>query len=337
MRPAPSLRIPVLWVALVVLAFSAAYVHSQACQASTELDDATRSAITTAAQRYYTMAAAGDSAALRQNAIASLAGDFAGIEGLVKARQPDLTGAQPTIKNIFLLDEQGVAPDPHAEFYCGVFNKNGQTANSAAFYLDNLPPGKYGIALYDAASPKARTNFSEVLQLVGTDWKLGGLYIKPAQINGHDGEWFATQARDYKSKGQIHNAWLYYYEARDLMTPLPFMGTLASDKMFDESQNLLPPDFPANGKTVDLTITGTTYKLTSLYPLAVGNDLDVVVKYQAADVSNTNQSYQNNMAVIKGMMAKYPEFRDAFAAFEARAIDPNGRDYNTLLAMKDIK
>jgi len=34
---------------------------------------------------------------------------------------------------------------------------------------------------------------------------------------------------------------------------------------------------------------------------------------------------------------KYPEVRDAFAAVVARAVDPQGRDYGTLLAMKDIK
>ncbi len=337
MRRALRPLVSAFLIAFVATLLPGVQAAAQTCQASTELDDATRTAITTAAQRYFTMASGGDAASLRQNAIPTLASDFSGIEALIKARQPDLTGAQPTIKNIFLLDEQGLAPDPHAEFYCGVFNRNGQTANSAAFYLDNLPPGKYAVVLIEAASPKARTNFSEILQLEGTDWKIGGLYIKPAQINGHDGEWYANQARDYKSKGQIHNAWLYYQEARNLLSPLPFMGTLASDKMFDESQNLLPPDFPADGKTADLTLPEGTFKLISVYPTVVENDLDVVVKYQAADVTNTNQSYQNNMAIIKGMMAKYPEFRDAFAAFEARAIDPQGRDYNTLIPMKDIK
>ena len=43
------------------------------------------------------------------------------------------------------------------------------------------------------------------------------------------------------------------------------------------------------------------------------------------------------MAVIKALVAKYPEVRDAFAGVVARAVDPTGRDYGTLLAMKDIK
>ena len=69
----------------------------------------------------------------------------------------------------------------------------------------------------------------------------------------------------------------------------------------------------------------------------MGNDLDVVVKYQSADVSNTARAFQENTAVIKALVAKFPEFREAFAGVVARAVEPSGRDYGTLLAMKDIK
>jgi hypothetical protein len=61
------------------------------------------------------------------------------------------------------------------------------------------------------------------------------------------------------------------------------------------------------------------------------------VKYQAADVSNTAQAYQDNIALIKALLAKYPEFRDAFSGVVARAVDASGRDYGSLLPMKDVK
>jgi hypothetical protein len=310
---------------------------AQTCQTSSELDEATRSAITNAAQRYFGMAARGDAASLRQNAIPSLASDFAGIETTVKDHQPELTGAQATVKSSFLLDAGGVAPNPHAEFYCGVFGKNGQTANSAAFYLDNLPPGKYAIVLLDATSPKGKTMFSEVLQQTGTDWKLGGLYIKPAQIGGHDSDWFLARAADYKAKGQLHNAWFYSLEARSLISPLPFMSTLATDKLFDVAQAAQPSDMPAGGKTADLAAAGATYKLTAVFPELVGNDLDLIVRYQSANVNNPTVAYQDNINVMKALVTKYPELRDGFAAVVARAVDASGRDYGTLLAMKDIK
>ncbi|MGC2474054.1 MAG: hypothetical protein WA485_06945 [Candidatus Sulfotelmatobacter sp.] len=329
--------VAVLFSAALLFSFSATLVRAQTCQTSSDMDAATRTALTNTGQRYFDMAAKDDAASLKQNAIPSLASDFGGIENLLKERQPDLSGAQAIVKSVFVLDNAQGAPNTRAEFYCGVFGKNGQTATSSAFYLDNLPPAKYAVALIDATSAKGRIMFSEVLQQMGNDWKLGGLYIKPAQISGHDSDWFLNQARQYKSKGQMHNAWFFYLEARNLISPLPFMSTLATDKLYDESQSLQPADLPGGGKTADLPAGTTTYKLTSVFPEAVGNDLDLIVRYQSANVANTTQAYQDNVNVIKALVAKYPEVREAFASVVARAVDASGRDYGTLLAMKDIK
>ena len=331
-----------MWMALGLLTLMWILVTSlparaQSCETSSELDDAIRASITAAAQRFYAMAAKGDVASLRQNAIPTLAADFSGIESTVTGHKEDLAGTQPAVKSVFLLEAQGTAASPHAEFYCGVFGKNGQTPGSAVFYLDNLPPGKYGIAILDATSPKAGLSFSTVLQQSGTDWQLGGLYIKSAQTAGHDSEWFAARAREYTAKGQSHNASFFFQQARALMQPLPFMSTMATDKLYDESQGALPADLPANAKPLDLAAGAATYKITDIFMQGVGSDLDLVVKYQAADVSNTTQAYQNNVAVIKAVVAKYPEVRDAFSGVVARAVDPGGHDYGTLLAMKDVK
>jgi hypothetical protein len=88
---------------------------------------------------------------------------------------------------------------------------------------------------------------------------------------------------------------------------------------------------------VDISAGGKTYHVTEIFPLAVGNDLDVVVKYQSPDISDTARTFQENTALIKALVTKFPEFRDAFGGVVARAVDPSGHDYGTLLAMKDIK
>jgi hypothetical protein len=220
--------------------------------------------------------------------------------------------------------------------------------------LNNLPPGKYGVVILDAASSKGPYAVSLILEQQGSDWKLGSLYIQALQSAGHDTSWFVSRARDFQVKGQLHNAWLYYLEAISLVSPLPFMSTKASDDLYDQSQKLQPSDFPIEGKTADLfgrtSVSGTssgtaaatsagaaTYKLTAVLPLVVGDDLDLIVRYQAADISNTNQAYQTNLAVMKALVAKYPELRNAFAAVVARAVDPGGHDFGTMLAMKEIK
>lgn len=336
-RRASGFRLSAVSFVLAAMSVWAVGARAQSCQTSSDLDEATRNGITITAQRYFDMAAKGDAAGLRQNSIPSLASNFSAIEVTLKDHQTALAGAQPAVKSVFLLEASGTAPIPHAEFYCGVFGKNGQTSGSAEFFLDNLPPAKYGVAILDAASARARNSFSVVLQQAGNDWKLAGLYIKADQLAGHDGDWFLAQARAYKAKSQMHNAWLFYLEARNIISPLPFMSTLASDKVIEESQALQPNDIPINGKTSDLAAGATTYKLTALYPEQVANDLDLIVKYQAADVSNTNVAYQNNVAVMKALVAKFPELREAFAGIVARGVDSNGRDYGTLLAMKEIK
>jgi hypothetical protein len=115
------------------------------------------------------------------------------------------------------------------------------------------------------------------------------------------------------------------------------MSTAVTDKLYDESQKTLPSDFPADGKTVDFSAGGTSYKLLELYPDPVGDNLDLIVKYQMADVSNTNHAYDSNVALMKALLGKYPELRDGFATVVARAVEPGGRDYGTMLAIKDIK
>jgi hypothetical protein len=331
---------PLVCSALLTLMVCGAQIQrarAESCQTSEDMDAATRNAITSAGQRYFAFMAKGDTASLKQNAIPSLASDFTGIENTVKAHQAELTGAQATPRPVFELDADGPPPKPHSEFYCGVFGKSGQTSGSAIFYLDNLPPAKYAVVILDTTSAAGKTSSSMILQLMGSDWKLGGLFVKSTQVSGHDSEWFITQARAYKTKGQAHNAWFYYMEARSLISPLPFMSTLVSDKLYDESQTLQPPDMPGENKTLDLSAAGATYKVTAIFPETVGTDLDLIVKYEAPDVSNTNAAYSNNVAVMKAMVTKYPELRDAFGGVVARAVDPSGRDYGTMLAMKDIK
>jgi hypothetical protein len=328
------------WTVLALMAVvvgGTVMVRAENCQTATDMDAATRSALTATGQRYFDMIAKGDAASLRQNAIPSLASDFSGVETTVKDHSKALAGSHPTTRPPFLLEADGTAAIAHAEFFCGVFGKSGQTAGSAAFYLNNLPPGKYGVVILDASSAQGPNAVSLILQQAGNDWKLGGLYIKVLQVAGHDSDWFTARARDYKAKGHLHNAWLYFLMARNLISPLPFMSTAATDKLYDESQSLQPADLPAESKTVDLQAGTASYKLTAMFPDTMGNDLDLLVRYQVSDISNTNQTYQSNIALMKALVTKYPEFKEAFAAVNARAVDPSGRDYGTLLAMKDIK
>jgi len=320
------------WVSLLLLLNAGVTVHAQTCLTEGDIDAATSTALLNAAQNYFGMVARGDAATLRQNAIAGVAADFSGIETAIKDNQSNFAGATPAPRSPYLLQAEGTANLERAEFLCGVFGANGQTANSAVFVIPNLAPGNYGIVIIDVTTPKGPYTVAFVLEKQADAWKLGGLYIKPTQAAGHDGNWFAQHARDLKAKGKNESAWLYYLEARELLVPVSFMSTMVTDKLYDESQTVKPTDLPPT----DLTAGGKTFKLTALFPLAAGNELDLVVKYESASVANTTATYQDNMAVMKAVLAKHPELRDVFDGMIARAVEPSGRDYGSILEMKNV-
>lgn len=312
--------------------------QAQTCFTSDDMDAATRSSLQAVAGRYFDMVARGDAASVKQSSIPAVANNFGSIENTIKENQAELASAHATPRAPFLLKAEGTAPLPKAEFLCGIFGANGQTTNSAEFIIPNLPPGTYGVVTLDVPTQKSAYMLSFVLQEQGKDWKIGGFFLRPAQIAGHNSNWFLERARAFKAKNELHNAWLYYLEAQELAVAVPFMYTQATDKLYEEVQSVKPTDFPVDGKIADLVApNGKTYKLTTVFPLLVGEDLDLVVKYGTADVSNTGQTFQDNMAVMKAMITKFPELRDGFAGVVARAVEPSGRDYGSLMPMKEIK
>ena len=91
--------------------------------------------------------------------------------------------------------------------------------------------------------------------------EIGRLLRQVTQVAGHDGNWFADQAREFKTKGQTQNAWLYFGEARELLVPVPFMATATTDKLYDEMQTIKPADLPP----ADLAAGTKTFKVTDCF------------------------------------------------------------------------
>jgi hypothetical protein len=322
------------WLLIAFSFFFAGKASAQTCYTSEDMDASAKAAIESAANNYFGMITRGDAASLKQNAIASLAADFTGIEGVVNDNKADLAAGTVTPESPYLLKLDGAAPAPRAEFLCGVFGANGQTSNSAVFVLRNLSPGTYGFEALDVRTAKSPYTVSFVLQQEGAAWKLAGLFVKNTEINGHDGNWFLDKARAFKAKNELYDAWYYFIEAHSLLTPVDFMSTQATDKLYDEAQSAKPSELPP----MDLSAAnGKTYKLIAMFPLVVGADLDLIIRFQSNNVSNTSQAFQDNMAVIKAIVTKYPQLREAFGGIVARATEPSGQDYGTMREMKDIK
>src|SRR5713101_5371365 len=291
---------------------------AELCNTVNDMDAATRSALEHAALQFGDAVVRGDAASLRQNAIASLASNFAGAEALVNESKPVLAGAQASVRATYLLDATGGPPVlEHAEFLCGIWG----TPQFVSFTLDSLPAGKYGLVIEDVKTPKGPYLLSFILQQEGTAWKLAGFPPpKPSQLQGHDASWYLTKAREFKAKGEIHNAWFYYQEARELVMPVSFIIFTPLIKLDKEAQQSVPSDLPLNGPVNLVAANGKTYKVTDIFSVAADNGMDLVVKYSLPDVSNTAQTFQENTNVIKTIAAKYPEYRETFAEIVEPAV-----------------
>jgi len=320
-------------IAALLCTFPLTSLMAEECKMGNDLDAATKSALQSTAQRYFQMAAMGDTTNLQQNSIPVLANDFSGVQSLITEQKANF-GTTSSLRGTYELDAPGNGPIARAEFYCGIFN----SPDRVGFFLNNLPAGRYGLVILDAKGGKVPMTVSMILQeMASHQWKLGGFYARPTMLAGHDANWFLTQARQYKAKGETHNAWFYYLAAWDLSAPVPFIGTTQLDKISDEMQSVKPADVPSSQQPLTLSSAGKTFSITQLFAVPVQDGLGLVVKYSVPDVSNTSLVFNDNMAVMKALVAKYPEFRDAFSSVVARAVAPSGQDYGTLLAMKDVK
>ncbi len=306
---------------------------AQTCSSGPDLDAATKSAINAAATRYMDMSKNGDVAGLKANAIPAIAGDFGSIEQAVVTNKPYFAEGTATITGTYLLDaSEAKATLPRADFYCGIYN----SPDRLSFSINNLPPGKYAVTV-QRVNGKDPITLSLVLQNLGGAWKLAGYYPRLDAIGGHDGQWYLTQARSYKSQGKTHDAWFYYLTAWDLTAPVNFISTPQLDKIADEMQSARPGDLPSQSAPLSLSANGKTFKITELTAVPVDNKLDVRVVYQNSEAANSGVAFQDNMAVIRAIVAKYPELRDAFDSVIARAVDSSGHEYGSLLPMKDVK
>src|SRR5215813_1864196 len=226
---------------------------SQTCQGRDEIPEQIRSAIESAAQQTYDQASRGDVNSLKTNSIPMLQSNFNGIAAAIADNKDAFGGAKPQLRTDFLLDN---AANSDGNFYCGVYGGKGGSSGNAQFSLPGLDAGKkYAVVIQDFMGNKGPYIFTTIFEDLG-GWKIAGLQIRPGAAAGHDGLWYLNQARDYKTKGQPHNAWFYYATSWELLAPIPAMNTDLLGHIQEESNGILPRDVPIEGKPVAFNAAG---------------------------------------------------------------------------------
>ncbi len=319
-------------IAASLVMAGAVSVSAQTCQSKDEIAEPARKAVEAAAQQAYDQSARGDVQALKASAIASLQSNFNGISGAVTDNKDAFSGAKPQLRSIYLLDT-GPNPGPDGVFYCGVFGASGMSPSTAEFDIPGLPVGKYAVVIQDFVGNKGPYTMTTIFQDSG-GWKLAGHYIRPGSAVGHDGLWYLQQARDYKSKGQAHNAWFYYITSWDLLAPVTFMNSNMLTKITQESNGILPKDVPVGGKPVAFSAGGKTYNITEMTIFRNDKNFDLSMKYTVPSTADFNATQADARGLANAMIAQYPELKDGFNNVWVHAVDPSGGDVVGLVKLK---
>lgn len=327
----PTLGLKLLLVGSL-LALTALPGWAQSCQTRDEIAPDARSSIEAAAQKAFDQASNGNAGALRSDSIPSLQSNFDAIAGAVKDNQAALTGSKAEVRASFLLDT-GPTASADGQFYCGVFGARGMAANGAEFDIPNLPVGKYGIVIQDVVGSKGPYVITTIFQDM-SGWKIAGFRVHSVAAIGHDAFWYLERAREYKTKGQTHNAWFYYLTSWNLIAPVPFMNTTMLSKVTQESNGVQPKDVPVGGTPVAFNANGKTYNITEISPVYTGPTFDLSIKYSVPSTADFNGTQADARSLASALVAQYPELKDAFTNVWAHAVDPNGAEAVGLINLK---
>jgi Ca-activated chloride channel family protein len=310
-----------LFLATALLVASAA--SAQTCLREPEMAPPDRSALETTAQQVFSQASRADLAALRAGSSSLLQSSFGGIAAAVNDNHTALAGANAQTRAIYLLQSGAASSDGH--FYCGVFTANGLAPGGAEFSLPGLAAGRYGIVIQDVTGSQGPYVLSTIYQESG-GWRLAGFYVHPLTAVGHDGVWFRERAREFKNKGQSHNAWLYYMTAWELLAPIAVMDTRLLGRITIEAGAALPRDFPDGNRPTTISANGRSYSVSEVNVYRGSTTLNVVLKFAVSSTADFNSTQAEAHAVASAFGAQYPELRDAFNNVWAHAIDAKGGD-----------
>lgn len=305
------------------------------CTTQSQMNDAQRSAYETEIRGLAGEVQSGNVAAVKANAIPSVAAQFDAIASAIQSVSPAIQGAALTIQSIYGLRATDLTSPQDTEFFCSV--PGSQLLINIS--IPQLPPADYAFTVVHATGVKQPQQISMILQndpAGSSQWKLAGLFVRPLTAAGHDGVWYWTQARTFAGKKQTWNAYFYYQTAVYLLSPVDFISSPNLEKLQKEMSSVRPEGLPGT-EPMKIAANGQTFDITSMRTDGSLGGLDLVVNYKTNDVSDPVATRSRNLDVMKALLAQHPEIREAFHGLWVYANAENQRPFANELPMSQIQ
>ena len=313
-------------------------MHAEPCVTQSQMTAAERDTLVRVGTDLAQLTAAGNAEGVRARTMPQYAQEFSGIQESIKTAAPHLEGASFVADTLWILDASAAKPGTDgsaqdAQFFCTLNRSSAQTS----FLIPALPAGRYALVVLNTAGTAEPWQVAMLLRqsAPGGTWQLGGLFPRATTAGGHDGLWYWRGARDFATKQQRWNAFVYYTEAEQLLRPVTFLSSTHLDELLGERGKAAPAALSAGiGTEQPLVLApakGDEVRLTSLRAENApdrSGALDLLAHVQATSaLADPIASRARNAAAARALVTAYPELRATFHGVWIVADLPGGGTY----------
>jgi hypothetical protein len=305
------------WSAAVLLALPMAG-YGASCTTQAELLSLDRDALVAAGGRLSMAVLQQDDAALKAALLPAEAGEWDGIQDAVERAAPLMKGGRVELRNLYLLDATMLTAPGDTQFFCS----NATGSLTVTITMRALPPGRYAVVLADAAGAPLGGVLALVLAWGGagadSGWKLAGVSVRQGILDGHDGVWYWTRARELaradQPRSDAWSAWYSYEAARYLLLPVDFISSPNLEKLVQEQsqvksatgnppQDAFPYTVPAGDRS---------WKIDAVRLDPSLHQPDLAVIYESTGVTDPAAVHTEATAVLSAFLKAQPGLRENF-------------------------
>ncbi len=310
--------------------------RAASCTTQAALLPQDRDVLTAAGGRLAVAVGEQDLATLKAALLPAVAQDWEGISSEAQVGAALMKGGQVQLRNIYLLDATSMSAPADTQFFC----TSASGSITVTLNMHALPPGRYALVLADAVGAPYAGQLGIILAWDGPadGWKLGGLTVRPGALDGHDGVWWWSHARELARTGQDKiddwSAWYAYETARMLLLPVDFLSSPNLEKLGNEQSMI--QNSPQNAFPLNIPDGPRIWKIDSvrLDPTLLHADLGV--DYESTGVTDPAAQRTEAIVVLSALLKAQPGLRENFHGLWAYAVKDGKRTPIIELPMAQI-
>jgi hypothetical protein len=263
--------------------------------------------------------------AIQGTLLPAVAQQWDGIRGVIEQGAGYVKGGQIQLNALYELDATSLTAPADSQFFCS--NSNGSLTVTVS--MRSLPPGKYAVILayvLGAASPGQPPTATVgqlgfILGLEANAWKVGGVFLRPGVLEGHDGVWWWQHGRELARQNTPWAAYFAYDTARYLLLPVDFISTPNMEKLGQEQAQI--KESPAEAFPYSVQDGARTWKIDSVHFDPSLRQADLAVTYESTGVSDPAAVRTEATAVLSAFLKSQPSLRLNFHGLWAYATRNN--------------